>query len=110
MARVDAVEVAVGLREDFLKRHRKDRARAEAAWDALVRSARTLRNDPFAGAQVPKDRFPRAFRAHDNLWKLDLPGAFRAVYSVLGRPSGGVRVAVEWIGDHREYERLFGYA
>ena len=107
---VDAVEVAVGLREDFLKRHKKDRVRAEAAWRALVRLAGTLREDPFAGTQVPKELFPQAFAKYDNLWKLDLPHAFRAVYTVLGRPGGGVRVAVEWIGDHGDYDRLFGYA
>lgn len=106
----DAVEVLAGLREDFAKRHRKDRARADAAWGALVKVAPKLRADPFLGTQVPKDRFPRAFREHANLWKLDLPHAFRAVYTVLGRPQGGIRVRVEWIGDHGEYERLFGYA
>jgi len=99
----------MGLREDFLKRHRKDAKRAHEAWAALVRHAGPLRADPFFGTQIPKDRFPRAFRSYDNLWKLDLPHAFRAVYTVIGRPGRGIRVAVDWIGDHAEYDRLFGY-
>lgn len=41
--------------------------------------------------------------------ELDLPHAFRALYSVLTRPGGGFRVVVDWIGDHKEYDRLFGY-
>lgn len=105
----DAVEVAVGLREDFLKRHRKDRARADAAWRGLVRMADAFRRDPFVGTQVAKRQFPRRFAEYDNLWKLDLPHAFRAVYTVLGRPGGGIRVAVEWMGDHDECDKLFGY-
>lgn len=110
MPQVDTVEVAVGLREEIYRRHRKDRARAHAAWNAFVKLGRPLRNDPFLGTQIPKNRFPRAFRNYPNLWKLDLPHAFRAVYTVIGRPGRAVRVAVEWAGDHREYEKLFGYA
>lgn len=48
-------------------------------------------------------------RDYDNLWKLDLPHAFRAVYTVLTRGERGVVIGVEWIGDHKEYDRLFGY-
>lgn len=90
-------------------RHKKGRQRAEEAWQALVNRAPRLKEDPFHGTQIPKDRFPSRFEAYDNLWKLDLPHAFRAVYTVLGRPGGGIRVAIEWIGDHDEYDRLFGY-
>lgn len=110
MPDVDAVEVAVGFREDFLRRHRSDRRRAEDAWAALVRMAPRLRGDPCFGTQIAKRLFPRVFRDYDNLWKLDLPHGCRAVYTVIGRSGGGVRVAVEWMGDHREYDRLFGYA
>lgn len=109
MPDVHAVEVADGLKEEFLKEHRKDLDRAGDAWEALVDLAPKLRNDPFHGTHIPKDRFPPAYDDYDNLWKLDLPHAFRALYSVLGRPGGGVRVAIDWIGDHGEYERLFGY-
>lgn len=105
----DTVEVVQGLREDLMTRHKKDRQRADQAWEALVDRAPRLTEDPFPGTQIPEDRLPRRFEAYGNLWKLDLPHAFRAVYTVLGRPSGGIRVAIEWIGDHGECERLFGY-
>lgn len=109
MVRVEAVEVVEGLKEDFFKRHKKDRERAEQVWDALVETGDRLWDAPHAGTQIQIDRFPATFRNHPNLWKLDLPHAFRAVYTVIGRPGGGVRVAVEWIGDHGEYDKLFGY-
>lgn len=109
MVDVDSVETVLGLKDEFLKRHRKGRGRAEDAWDALVRLGAELRVDPFRGTQIPKQRFPRPFARHPNLWKLDLPHAFRAVYTVIGRPHGGVRVRIEWIGDHGEYDALFGY-
>lgn len=108
MGGADTVEVVQGLREDLMTRHKKDQQRADQAWEALVDLAPRLKEDPFHGTQIPKDRFPRRFEAYGNLWKLDLPHAFRAVYTVLGRPTGGIRVAIEWIGDHGEDERLLG--
>ncbi len=109
MQGVDDVVAAVGLRDDFLKRHRKDRRRAQTAWDAFRLKVALLRSDPFLGTQIPKDRFPAAYARYDNLWKLDLPHAFRAIYTVIGRPGRHVVVAVDWIGDHDEYDALFGY-
>lgn len=109
MPRVGAVEVAVGLRDDSFRRHRKNRDRARKAWKGLVKCGPALQRNPFYGTQIQKHLFPHAFGEYENLWKLDLPGAFRAVYSILARPGGGVRVAIEWIGDHDEYDRLFGY-
>lgn len=105
----DDVRAAVGLKQDFLKRHRKRRTAAQDAWDALLDHAPRLRADAFSGTQIPKRLFPAPFSAHDNLWKLNLPRAYRAVYTVLARTGGGVIVAIEWIGDHTEYGRLFGY-
>lgn len=110
MASAGAVEVAEGLREDLFRRHKKDRSLAEEAWDDLVSWAPRLRQDAFAGIQVPKDRFPKPYGEYDNLWKINLRHGFRAVYSVLSRPGMRFVVAVEWIGDHKEYDRLFGYA
>ena len=109
MRSADAVEVAAGLKDQFLRRHKKDRQEALDAWASLVKWAPRLRRDAFAGTQIPKDRFPTRYRAYDNLWKLDLAHGYRAVYSVLARPGVAVVVAVDWMGDHDEYDRLFGY-
>ncbi len=104
------VEVLDGLKEDFFKTYRRDRARAHEVWDGLVRLGRHLSQDPFSGVHIEKRLFPKRFRDYDNLRKLDLPHAFRAVYTVLARPGRGVRVAIEWIGDHKAYNEFFGYA
>ncbi|MEK6976718.1 MAG: hypothetical protein AABY18_10315 [Candidatus Thermoplasmatota archaeon] len=39
-----------------------------------------------------------------------LPHGFRAVYVVQHDPQDGIVVSIEWVGDHGEYDRLFGYA
>ena len=105
-----SVEILDGLKEQFLKRHNRDVARARDVWSAHVKLGETLERDPFSGTQIPKRIFPKPFRHHDNLWKLDLPHSFRALYTALTRPGRGLRVAVEWIGDHKEYDKLFGFS
>lgn len=101
---VDAV-----ARARFFAQHNKDAVRAKDAWDGLLRLADRLRSDPFGGTQVPKDRFPSDLSEFDNLWKLDLPHALRAVYSVMNDPARKTYIAVVWLGDHHDYERLFAY-
>lgn len=88
-----SVEVEEGAKEDFLRRHARDAKRAAEAWKALVRMGTALERDPFFGTQIPKDRFPKRLKDDPNLWKLDLPHAFRAVYTVMGR-SGAPRLRV----------------
>jgi len=75
-----------------------------------------LKQDPFVGDQLPKTRIPPSLaRRHGlpapppNLWRLELPLAFRALYTVRGSPSRGIVVAVLEILSHRDYDRLLGY-
>ncbi|MBI2077411.1 MAG: hypothetical protein HYT80_03435 [Euryarchaeota archaeon] len=110
MAEPAAVEVLEGLKESFFKGHRREGQKAHEVWRGLVRLGAALAKDPFSGIHIEKRLFPRRFRQYDNLWKLNLPHSFRAIYTVLGRPGSGIRVAIEWIGDHKEYDVLFGYA
>lgn len=104
------VLVAERLREEFFRKHRKDAARAKQAWKQLVAWVPTLETNPFRGDQTAKKLLPESFRGYENLWRLELPNGFRALYSVLGQASGDVIVAVDWIGDHKEYDELFGYS
>lgn len=106
----NAVLVIEGLQAAFQKRHRRDKGRADKAWKALVAYGPRLAVDAFAGVHIRRRQFPGPFREHDNLWKIDLPNGFRALYTVLGRPGHGVVVSIEWLGDHKEYDELFGYS
>jgi len=75
-----------------------------------------LKQDPFVGDQLPKARIPESLaRRHGlpatppNLWRLELPLAFRILYTVRGSRSQGIVVAVLEILSHRDYDRLLGY-
>jgi hypothetical protein len=44
----------------------------------------------------------------DNLWKYDLPGAWRLLYSVSGDKIEVMAIILEWL-NHKKYEKRFGY-
>lgn len=76
-----------------------------------------LKNDVFAGDQIPKDRIPPQLAARSglppssvtNAWHLELPLAYRGVYTVQSAPGVGTLVLILEILSHKEYGRLFGY-
>jgi len=75
-----------------------------------------LKLDVFAGDQIPKDRIPARLSERSglpsrltNVWRFELPLAYRAVYTVQSAPGAGTRVLILEILSHKEYDRLFGY-
>lgn len=107
----DAVRVAADAKDDFFRRHRRDAARADDVWRALVERGPRLRADTSFGPVFQPPVRPAWLRhiAAPRVIK-GLPHGFRAVYAVFNVPSVGLVVQIEWIGDHKEYDALFGYA
>lgn len=75
-----------------------------------------LKQDVFAGDQIPKDRIPLRLATRSglpfpigNVWRFELPLAYRGVYTVHSAPGPGTVVLILEILSHKEYERLFGY-
>jgi len=85
----------------------------DAAGDAQRRKlrayAKRLREEPFLGDRITRDLVPKSMRGLPNLFRLELPAGWRALYTVAGSPAVGTQVRVVWIGDHTRYNRLFGY-
>lgn len=102
--------VLEGAKDDFFKRHRKARSTALRVWADLVGKGPSLEGDTTFGDSIQRRLWPRQFRDRPNLYRLELIGGFRALYTVLFVPGQGHIVRVDWIGDHKEYDRLFGYA
>ncbi len=75
-----------------------------------------LKQDVFAGNQIPKDRIPLQLSTRSgllspitNAWRFELPLAWRGVYTVQSAPGVGTMVLILEILSHKEYDRLFGY-
>ena len=109
--RAEDVRAVEGLKERFFRAHSKDLPRAKDAWDGLLARQEFLLADPAWGEPVPKSRIPKPLRHLPNLYLIpELPHRFRALYTVLFRSGTPIIIVIEWIGDHKEYDKLFGYS
>jgi hypothetical protein len=71
--------------------------------------ARRLKSEPFLGDRIPRRLMPREFKGLPNLFRLELPDGWRALYTVASSPSEGTQVRILWIGSHSRFDRLLGY-
>ena len=104
------VAVREGCKEDFYARHARDRTRADHVWKSLVAKGPSVQADVSFGPIFLPPKRPAFLRGLTPLRVLKgLPYAFRAVYVVVQDPVDGRVVRIEWVGDHAEYDRMFGY-
>jgi Txe/YoeB family toxin of Txe-Axe toxin-antitoxin module len=111
--------VLTGEAKDFFERLKatieKDSAKTRHFQKTLFRSINEeitlLREDPSYGIQVPKNLIPEeyilAYDA-DNLWKVNLSGYWRTIYTVNGKEVKVIAVVID-IFDHRDYNKKFKY-
>jgi len=70
-----------------------------------------IKEDCFCGIQIPKKLIPKEyFKKYNikNLWKYNLPNAFRLLYSIESNEIIVLAIILEWM-NHKEYERKFKY-
>jgi len=72
-----------------------------------------LAGDPTAGDNIRKDLIPRDLKRRfgiENLWRAELPGGWRLLYTIVAKVDVRPEVRILRILTHKEYDRLFGYA
>ena len=80
-------------------------------FEFLERAFKDIEENAFCGIQIPKRLIPKEYLQKygvDNLWKYNLPNAWRLLYSVGREEVTVVGIVLEW-GKHKEYNRKFGY-
>src|SRR3972149_1766745 len=80
-------------------------------YDFILRAFEDIENNAFCGIQIPKRLIPKEYiKKYDvkNLWKYNLPDAWRLIYGIKGRNLLVFSIILEWM-DHKTYERKFGY-
>ena len=83
---------------------------SDTAQTALRNKAKpALLADPFWGDKIRREIWPKRFRHLPNLFRFELPDAHRGVYSVLTYPGQAREIRIVWLGNHKQYDRLFGY-
>lgn len=86
------------------------RGEFERRWVDLGRVADRLRKNPSRGQRIATARIPAMFGPLGNLWRMAMPGGWRMLYSLSTARDGASLVRIVWVGDHRAYDRLFGYS
>ena len=77
----------------------------------LLRAFEDLEKNVFCGIQIPKRLIPKEYiQKHKirNVWKYNLPDAWRLIYSIENKQVCILSIILEWM-DHKEYERRFKY-
>ena len=79
-------------------------------YEWLNRAFDDICQNAFCGVQIPKKLIPKEYQKYgiDNLWKYNLPNAWRLLYSVARDEIIVVAIVLEWL-PHKEYERRFKY-
>jgi len=77
----------------------------------LNRAFDDLQKDAFCGIQIPRRLIPKEYIKKyqiDNLWKYNLPNAWRLLYSIARDEIIVISIIIEWM-NHKTYERRLGY-
>ncbi|MBR9701984.1 type II toxin-antitoxin system YoeB family toxin [Candidatus Pacearchaeota archaeon] len=83
----------------------------EKLYNFICRAFKDIEENVFCGIQIPKKLIPKDYVRKfnvKNVWKYNLPGAWRLLYSIEGKNLVVLSIVLEWM-DHKTYERLFKY-
>ena len=98
------------IREAFYKLEKGDDSEREL-FKFINQALDNLEENAFCGIQIPKRLIPKEYILKfgvKNLWKYDLPKAWRLIYSIVNDEIVVVSLVLEWL-DHKNYEKRFKY-
>ncbi|MBS3076892.1 hypothetical protein J4233_01335 [Candidatus Pacearchaeota archaeon] len=78
---------------------------------SILRVRTLLKENPFAGDQVPKRQMPRKYSERydaENIWRIELANRWRLVYTITGNQIEIITFVLD-IYDHKDYDKVFGY-
>ncbi|MDP7179812.1 MAG: hypothetical protein QF824_00895 [Candidatus Woesearchaeota archaeon] len=80
-------------------------------YEFIDRALDDLKKNPSCGTKIPKKLWPKEYIQKyeiTNLWKYDLPNAWRLIYIIETDEIMIMNIILEWFS-HKEYERRFKY-
>ncbi len=78
---------------------------------AIDRTKDNLKIDPQFGTHIPRKNVGKGATKRygtDRLWKIDLVGYWRMIYTIIGRDVKVVAFVLEFM-NHNNYNKIFGY-
>ena len=98
------------VKEAFYTLERGDSSEKEL-FKFINQAIDNIEKNAFCGIQISRKQIPKEYVKKygvANLWKYDLPNAWRLIYTILGGKAVVISVLLEWM-THKEYERRFKY-
>ena len=98
------------IKEAFYKLEKGDDSEREL-FKFINQALDNLEENAFCGIQIPKRLIPEEYikkYGAKNIWKYDLPKAWRLIYSIINDEIVVVSLVLEWL-DHKNYEKRFKY-
>ena len=77
----------------------------------IDRAMDDLKKDPACGTKIPRKLWPKIYIQKygiTNLWKYDLPNAWRLIYTIETDEVKILNIILEWF-NHKDYEKRFKY-
>jgi len=76
----------------------------------ISRAFDDLKQNPSCGIRIPKRLWPKSYELYriTNLWKYNLPNAWRLIYTIKNDDVRILSIILEWLS-HKEYEKRFKY-
>ena len=78
---------------------------------SILRVRDLLKENPFAGDQVPKRQIPSKYSDKydaDNVWRIELADRWRLMYTITGNSVEIITFIMD-IVNHKDYDKIFGY-
>ncbi len=79
--------------------------------NAIKQRIEFLKANPQYGVHISKEKIPKEYILKydvNNIWKTDLPGAWRMIYTIRGSEVEIISLILD-ILNHKDYEKRFGY-
>jgi Txe/YoeB family toxin of Txe-Axe toxin-antitoxin module len=77
----------------------------------INRAIDDLKKDPYCGVHISRKLIPKKYIQDpniSNLWKYNLPNAWRLLYTIKQNRIEIISIILEWM-THKDYDRLFNY-
>ncbi|MFH1452033.1 MAG: type II toxin-antitoxin system RelE/ParE family toxin [archaeon] len=110
MKEISVAFVSQKIKEEF-ERLKAGRFEDERLYNFIIRAIEDLKKNPTSGIKVPKKLWPKLYKNKyeiTNLWKYDLPNAWRLIYTIETDEVRIMNIILEWF-NHKEYEKRFKY-
>ena len=102
-------DIFVGFISNKLKQQ-FETLKDERLYQFIDRAIDDLKQNPSCGVKIQKRLWPKEYKKFgiSNLWKYNLPNAWRIIYTIETDEEKIMSVILEWFS-HKDYEKRFKY-